>query len=1495
MGHQGPMESCIRRSARAISLVVLGVLFLLGARPEPAGAQPSFTDVAASAGILPHAPLNGVAGAGAAAADFDGDGDIDLFVPTRDGTPNRLYRNNGDGSFTNIEAAAGLADTDRTRDALWLDYDGDGQLDLLTIGDCYKLGAATCATTRTTKLHRQDPIGTFSDVTAAAGLELALEPHDERLPGGVAAGDVDGDGFLDLYLTDWTSNSLVMPDGSRFFRNTGAGAFVESTVAVGLPLGNQKRWQPLMLDVEGDGDLDLYASVDFGANELYLNQGDGTFVEGAAAAGVDSLWNGMGITAGDPDNDGDLDLYITNIEQASGTQWSVLYENVSVGSTVAFNEIATPAGVRGGSWGWGATWIDGENDGWLDLAHTNGNIGPYATDPSRFYRNTGVLPLDFDEVGAAVGYADTLWGSAVIKLDYDRDGDLDLFQTTNTSGSSVAYLLQNTPAPSSNHWLVIQPRLPSGGNRFAIGATVRVTAGGVTRAAVITAGTSFKGQEPAEAHFGLGAEAGPVTVAIAWPDGSSTVVEDVVVDQVHALTPASGNVDTDGDGLTDAAELVLGTDPNLADSDGDGVGDGAEVGNPASPTNTDGDALIDALDPDDDDDGIPTLAEDSNGNGNPLDDDTNNDGIPDYLATDSDGDGVGDATDNCRINVNASQSDVNLDGFGDACQPDDEDGDGWPYAEDNCPEHTNADQLDTDLDDVGDVCDGWSMARTWNERLLHAIRRDRARPTVHARNLYHVSGAMWDAYAAYDPALPGVVHDEDATAGDVAAARDEAIAYAAYGLMKFRFATSPGASITLSRIDLKMAELGYDVAITTTDGPSAAAVGNRVAAAWIAFGAADGSNEANGFANLSYQPVNPPLLPALPGNPSQVDPNRWQPLALDFFIDQSGNPIPGGFPPFLSPEWGRVTPFALTPDDLTTYNRDGFDYPVYHDPGPPPLLGGVGDDYFKFGVLLDVVWSSQLDPSDGVMIDISPGSIGNSPLPEVGDWAAYYDIDGGGDWGTGHPVNPVTGQPYTPQIVPRGDYGRVLAEFWADGPQSETPPGHWFTIANYVADHPLFEKRMGGIGPIVDDLVWDLKVYLMLGGAMHDVAISAWGIKGWYDYTRPISAIRYLAQNGQSSDPEGPSYHPDGIPLHPNTIEVVTAESSAPGERHAHLADHVGKIALRAWRGPDFIQNEETDVAGVGWILADDWWPYQRPTFVTPPFAGYISGHSTYSRAASELMTLVTGSKYFPGGLGEFPAPQNEFLVFEDGPSQPIVLQWATYHDASDQTSLSRMWGGIHPPADDIPGRHIGQAIARETVAYAQTQFFGASACSDLVDNDGDGLTDLADDGCTDANDTTEEVDDSDGDGLDDDVELALGTNPDLADSDGDGIPDGIEVGDPQAPRDTDLDGVIDALDPDDDGDGWATALEDANGNLDWLDDDTDGDGMPNYRDSDSDDDGYSDGDELLAGTNPLDPGSHPTAAEVPIAGPAGLGLLLGLLASLGALEARRRREGGLG
>ena len=137
------------------------------------------------------------------------------------------------------------------------------------------------------------------------------------------------------------------------------------------------------------------------------------------------------------------------------------------------------------------------------------------------------------------------------------------------------------------------------------------------------------------------------------------------------------------------------------------------------------------------------------------------------------------------------------------------------------------------------------------------------------------------------------------------------------------------------------------------------------------------------------------------------------------------------------------------------------------------------------------------------------------------------------------------------------------------------------------------------------------------------------------------------------------------------------------------------------------IENVETDLAGVDWIRANTWIPYQKFNFVTPPFAGYVSGHSTFSSAAAEVMASVTGDEFFPGGMGTFSFTQNEYLVFEDGPSIDMELQWATYKDASDQASLSRIWGGIHPPIDDIPGRLMGTEIAEDVVDLAVQYFNG--------------------------------------------------------------------------------------------------------------------------------------------------------------------------------------------
>ncbi len=628
-----------------------------------------------------------------------------------------------------------------------------------------------------------------------------------------------------------------------------------------------------------------------------------------------------------------------------------------------------------------------------------------------------------------------------------------------------------------------------------------------------------------------------------------------------------------------------------------------------------------------------------------------------------------------------------------------------------------------------------SVARQWNEVLLQDIREDFARPPVHARNLFHVSMAMYDAWAAYDSIADTYLLGKTVSGytcpftgvpvpADIEAAQKEALSFAALRVLQSRFSFfSPNAGAAYVRANNLMFQLGYNPNNTSIDyqngGP--AELGNYIGQCIVQMGFLDGSNEGNNYAPLFYQPVNFPLVMNAPGSSNIIDPNHWQPLQLLTAIDQNGNPIPS-IQRFQSPEWGSVTPFALTAADKAVYTRNGHDYTVYHDPGPFPTIdtangGGLSDEY-KWNFSLVSIWASHNAPDDTTIWDISPRSLGNNqsyPTTLAG-YHTFYNLEEGGDNSPGRPTNPRTGMPYAPEFVPRGDYTRVLAQFWADGPNSETPPGHWFSILNRVNDNPLLVKKFQGKGPVLSDLEWDIKAYFVLGGSVHDAAVTCWGIKGWYDGVRPVSALRYMAEKGQSTDSQLPHYSPAGIPLKPGFVELVLAGDPLAGASN----ENINKIKLFTWRGPQYVLNPATDIAGVGWILAENWWPYQRATFVTPPFGGYVSGHSTYSRAAAEALTLLTGDEYFPGGMGEYHIAANSgFLGLEKGPSQDVTLQWATYRDASDQCSLSRIWGGIHPPMDDIPARLIGAEIGVASFAKAETYFY--------QDADGDGYISLDD------------------------------------------------------------------------------------------------------------------------------------------------------------------------
>ncbi|APY08943.1 hypothetical protein BWZ20_11845 [Winogradskyella sp. J14-2] len=1236
------------------------------------GAQ-NFERVETVVGLQNLAHNNGVA-----VADYDGDNDLDIFVvanavenPDDITSYSRLYQNNNDGSFTDVTEASGLVELLTAEEdvqltlaqqgykfsASWGDYNNDGFPDLFLT---YSLKV---------QLWRNLGNGTFANVTEISGFSTT----NDCLNISATWLDYNNDGLLDIYITDWSGC-----DSNSMYRNNGNSTFTDVTAELGLTeVESNYSYTPFPFDVNNDGWMDLIVTNDLeDPNYLYINQNGISFTEEAATYGLDNMIDDMGLAVGDFDNDGDFDFFHTGIDE------NVLLQNNGSNN---FTNTSASYGISGTGWAWGARFSDFDLDGDEDLFIVNGyDFEARGPEQNVYYRNlhSQGQPI-FEDVSVELGVNDNTESVEILDFDYDNDGDIDVL-ITNGNGSAIFYenkLLNFDDTETTSNWFKVHLQGTTS-NRNAIGTTLTITTTNGTQKRYYT-GVGFLGQSLQAVHFGLDDATEVLTLEVKWPSGLVENYSNISSNTTIKLTEGTGleilNIEPSQKiyGCTDPTSCNYNPDATLYDDSCVYLPSQNIVGSTSS-------SFLRTE--------IYTynIAAGSTANwlvsgGELVSGQGSNSITVRWHLEESGRVAITETDDQC------SSQEVSID---------------IELGVDNLPENI-------------------SIARLWNEALLEAIRDDFARPTVHARNLFHTSVAMYDTWAIYDdtatPYLIGntvndftTVLEEFSTNEDLNTSVNKTISYAMYRLLTHRFQNSPGLEETQARFDLLMEKLGYDVNNTSLlyeDG-DAAALGNFIAQSIIDYGLQDGSREATGYDNAYYEPANQAYALDDNNNPPIQDPNRWQPLGLDSFIDQGGNIIDSNVPPFLSPEWGNVYSFSLKEEDKVTYQRDGNNYHVFHDPSDPPYLSlteeNAASDAYKWGFSMVSVWQSHLDQTDGVMWDISPNSIGNvdiSTFPtNYADYPAFYDFFNGGTNSNGHAINPVTGNPYEVNMVPRGDYSRVLAEFWADGPDSETPPGHWFSILNYVNDHPLFERRFEGQGDILDPLEWDVKAYFILGGGMHDAAISAWSVKGWYDYIRPISAIRSMAERGQSTDNTLDNYHVGGIELIDGYIEVVEA-----GDPLAGFANqHVGKIKLYTWKGHDFIGDTETDQAGVGWILAEDWYPYQRPTFVTPPFAGYVSGHSTFSRTASELMTMITGSEFFPGGLGEFVAKANEFLEFEEGPSVDVVLQWATYRDASDQTSLSRIWGGIHPPADDIPGRFIGQEVAEDTFDFAVPYFNGS-------------------------------------------------------------------------------------------------------------------------------------------------------------------------------------------
>ena len=430
-------------------------------------------------------------GAGVAWGDYDNDGDDDLYLANT-ATGNKLFENQGDGTFVDVTATAGVGDTDRGRTGTWGDYDNDGDLDLYLVN-----------WSEANILFQNQGNGTFSDVTAP--------PLDDSGFGECGVwGDYDNDGLLDLYVVNGNDN--------RLFQNQGNGSFTDMTATAGVSdsaTGYAAAW----VDFDNDGNQDLYV-CNFGPNRLFRNNGSGTFSDAPDVPLGSSAASSYGLSWGDYDNDGLLDLYVVNYYDEA----NVLFHNDG-GPGWTFSDVTT--GVLGNTGdGIGASWVDYDNDGDLDLylanAHWNFPIVSnklFHNDGFGFFDVTGtVLDDEADSFGAA-------WA------DMDADGDLDLYQANWLDSN---HLYENDTC-RGNHYLEIRVGGTSGGKSLAntggIGARLRLVASGQAQIREIGGGSGY-GQNSLTAHFGLGPAMVVDTLQVRWPGGTVQEFYDLDVDQI---------------------------------------------------------------------------------------------------------------------------------------------------------------------------------------------------------------------------------------------------------------------------------------------------------------------------------------------------------------------------------------------------------------------------------------------------------------------------------------------------------------------------------------------------------------------------------------------------------------------------------------------------------------------------------------------------------------------------------------------------------------------------------------------------------------------------------------------------------------------------------------------------------------------------------------------------------------------------------------------------
>ncbi len=494
-------------------------------------AYPYFTPRSSELGILSSNNFEPLYGHGISAEDYDNDGDVDFFLCTNYGEHDKLYQNQGNGSFIDVAIPSGINLSSLSRASLWVDVDGDHLIDLVVATE----DSVNSRKEIILRLFKQSQPGSFTEISEP-GLHFSSDHYKGSIQtfGGMAAGDLNNDQYMDIVCGSWYGSLTI-------FMNNGDGTFQNQTQSSQIDNRTSYYWQPMIFDINDDGFQDIYCNLDLDKNELWMNNGDGTFNNKASEYGaLSSSRQEMGMDLGDFDNDGDIDIYATNISYGN-TQHNILLENITIQEQNLFRERAVRFNVAYSGWDWGCVFDDYNNDGWLDLAVTNGWCGAsrdsvrWKNDRSKIWLNQTDSFLDISDTA---NFSDRYNAASLISIDTDNDGDVDLLQSLKSHPNSFnipVIIYENNLNDDRIHGYVkVTPRM-HGTNHYAIGTKVYLSTNSLSQQRIVTAGASFYGQKPSQLHFGLGNNDTINEIKIEWPDNRISIYKNLQINTHHIL------------------------------------------------------------------------------------------------------------------------------------------------------------------------------------------------------------------------------------------------------------------------------------------------------------------------------------------------------------------------------------------------------------------------------------------------------------------------------------------------------------------------------------------------------------------------------------------------------------------------------------------------------------------------------------------------------------------------------------------------------------------------------------------------------------------------------------------------------------------------------------------------------------------------------------------------------------------------------------------------